>query len=117
MYLGPYKINGVPLRRVNQRYVIATSTKVDVSGVKVPEQVNDSLWEKKKESKKSRDKKGEEKFFGKHKAKELSAEFVQWQQQVDGALEKAIEGTPLLKDYLHVRFSLSNGQYPHQMKF
>ena len=32
---GPYKINGVPLRRVNQAYVIATSTKVDVSAAKV----------------------------------------------------------------------------------
>jgi large subunit ribosomal protein L6e len=32
---GPYKINGVPLRRVNQAYVIATSTKVDFAGVKV----------------------------------------------------------------------------------
>merc|ERR1712195_139078 len=30
---GPYKINGVPLKRVNPTYVIATSTKVDVSGV------------------------------------------------------------------------------------
>merc|ERR1712184_110676 len=35
MVSGPYKINGVPLRRVNQAYVIATSTKVDVSGVDV----------------------------------------------------------------------------------
>jgi Ribosomal protein L14E/L6E/L27E len=32
---GPFKINGVPLRRVNQAYVIATSTKVELEGVKV----------------------------------------------------------------------------------
>merc|ERR1719267_90708 len=27
---GPYAVNGVPLRRVNQRFCIATSTKVNV---------------------------------------------------------------------------------------
>lgn len=32
---GPFKINGVPLKRVNQAYVIATSTKVDISAVEV----------------------------------------------------------------------------------
>ena len=41
---GPYKINGVPLRRVNQAYVIATSTKVDVSGVDVSEVVDTNLY-------------------------------------------------------------------------
>jgi large subunit ribosomal protein L6e len=32
---GPFKVNGVPLRRVNQAYVIATSTRVNLEGVKV----------------------------------------------------------------------------------
>ena len=31
---GPYKVNGVPLRRVNQAYVIATSTNVDLADFK-----------------------------------------------------------------------------------
>lgn len=31
---GPYKVNGVPLRRVNQAYVIATSTKADLGDFK-----------------------------------------------------------------------------------
>jgi hypothetical protein len=34
-FSGPFKLNGVPLRRVNQAYTIATSTKVDVSAVNV----------------------------------------------------------------------------------
>merc|ERR1712238_173500 len=29
---GPYAVNGVPLRRVNQRFCIATSAKVDLKG-------------------------------------------------------------------------------------
>jgi large subunit ribosomal protein L6e len=32
---GPFKVNGVPIRRVNQAYVIATSTKLDIGSVKV----------------------------------------------------------------------------------
>ena len=32
---GPFRINGVPLRRVNQAYVIATSTSIDFEGIAV----------------------------------------------------------------------------------
>jgi len=32
---GPYAVNGVPLRRVNQRFCIATSAKVDLKGADV----------------------------------------------------------------------------------
>merc|ERR1712018_598878 len=40
---GPFKINGVPLRRVNQKYVIATSTKLDFQS-SIPERVNDEYF-------------------------------------------------------------------------
>merc|ERR1719235_2805560 len=32
---GPFGVNGVPMRRVNQAYVIATSTKLGVRGLKL----------------------------------------------------------------------------------
>lgn len=52
-------MNGVPLRRVNQAYVIATSTKVDLEGVQLPE-INDAYFAKEKVSSK---KTKEEQFF------------------------------------------------------
>jgi len=45
-------LNGVPLRRVSQTYVIATQTKVDLAGFVVPEKFNDAYF-KRTEPKKS----------------------------------------------------------------
>lgn len=59
MIIGPFKINGVPLRRVNQSYLIATSTKVDISGVNA-EKFDDKYFSKEVQKKK---KKGEGEFF------------------------------------------------------
>lgn len=56
---GPFKLNGVPLRRVNQAYVIATSTKVDIAGVNI-DKIDDKYFAKQAEKKQ---KKGEGEFF------------------------------------------------------
>merc|ERR1712213_9716 len=45
---GPYHLNGCPLRRINQKYVIATKTKLDVKGVKVPDRVDDEFFKRQK---------------------------------------------------------------------
>lgn len=55
---GPYKVNGVPLKRVNQAYTLTTSTKVSVNGVDVSK-IDDATFKKEKKSKKQ----GENKFF------------------------------------------------------
>merc|ERR1711970_192333 len=41
---GPHKINGVPLRRVDQKHVIATSVKVDLASLKVPARIDDFFF-------------------------------------------------------------------------
>lgn len=112
---GPYKINGVPLRRVNQAYVIGTSTKVDISGVNV-EKYNDKYFAKQLEKKQ---KKGENEFFEPEKKEKnaLPAEKKDDQKAVDTPLLKTIEAVPDLKSYLGARFSLKAGMKPHELVF
>ncbi len=55
---GPYKVNGVPLKRVNQAYTLTTGTKVNIAGADVSK-IDDALFKKEKKAKKAT----EEKFF------------------------------------------------------
>ena len=107
---GPYNVNGVPLRRLNQTYVIATSTKVDVTGVKV-DHVNDEYFARTVAESKD----GEDEYFAAEAAAapELSAQRKQDQKAVDAA----IKVDAMMKSYLSAKFSLKKGQYPHLMKF
>jgi len=107
---GPYAVNGIPLRRVNQAYVIATSTKVDVSKVDAKKAV-DTDFGKPKVSKSQKKKK--EDFFGTAAENTLSDAKKAAQTAVDGA----IKCDNMMKKYLKARFSLSKGQAPHNMKF
>ena len=111
---GPFKLNGVPLRRVNPAYVIATSTKVDVKSVDVSH-ISDDYFSRAND----KTKEGEEEFFEGDAPKPaiVSDERKADQQKVDAALLKVIAQTPMLEGYLAARFTLSANDKPHQMKF
>lgn len=53
--LGPHKLNGVPLRRVNQIYVIGTSTKLDLSSANF-DQLDDKFLKRVRPAKKNAEK-------------------------------------------------------------
>lgn len=111
---GPFKVNGVPLRRVNARYVIATSTKVAVDSVDVSK-FNVAYFAREKVAKSE---KSEEAFFDENQPKkEIKAERVADQKTVDAALLAEVKKTPLLKQYLSSSFSLKSGDKPHLLKF
>ena len=71
---GPFKVNGVPLRRVNARYVIATSSKVDLKGIdeKVVEKVGEEGYFTRD---KAESKKGEDQFFAQGETPEVSESY------------------------------------------
>jgi len=111
---GPYGVNGVPIKRVNQRYVIATSEKVDVSKVDC-KKFDDAYFKK---PAKDRTRKSEEEFFKVDTSKKvLPASYVADNQAVDAALSASISATPYMKEYLASLFTLRSGDKPHEMKF
>ena len=112
---GPFKLNGVPLRRVNQAYVIASSTKVDISGVQVDAKLNDAYFRREKAAKV----KAEASFFADPANKAPIAETrVDDQKAVDKDLLEAIKKeNKLLPKYLSTTFSLSKGDKPHALRF
>ncbi|KAF1845381.1 uncharacterized protein K460DRAFT_108378 [Cucurbitaria berberidis CBS 394.84] len=117
---GPFKSNGVPLRRVNHRYVIATSTVVDIAGVdeEVVERVSkDEYWAREK-----KESKGEDAFFeqgkeGEVQKKETDPQRIEDQKKVDKALMANIKKVPELEGYLGASFSLRGNERPHEMVF
>jgi len=117
---GPFKVNGCPLRRVNQRFVVATSTSIDLSGVKVPEKIDDAYFRRARKEKKGAAKKEGDIFEAKKESYKASDERKQDQVDVDklvlAAIKKNKDGA-VLKQYLRHNFALSKGQYPHKMAF
>lgn len=139
---GPFKINGVPLRRVNARYVIATSKRVDISGVdaKAVEKISAPGYftKDKKAEKKTEEaffKQGEKAevrilskeshlqissancFFSSLQKKVVASARASDQKAVDQAILASIKKEDFLGSYLATTFSLRNGDKPHEMKW
>ena len=117
MVTGPYKVNGVPMRRINARYVIATSTKVALPKMNL-DKFNDDYFKKPA----SASKKGsEEEFFASGAKAETSAAKKADQKAIDDQILKALPAdkaeNALFKKYLKSKFALSNQDMPHKMKF
>ena len=110
---GPYKYNGVPLKRVNAAYVLPTNTKLEVNG-KVADSINDDLFKKVEIERKT-----EKDFFVEDKTKKerVSKERTEAQTKVDTEVKKAVDKVPMMKEYLRNRFALKSGDKPHLMKF
>ena len=119
LFTGPYKVNGCPLRRINQRYLLATSTKLDISSLAVPEKLNDDYFRRVKAAKKGAKKEGDI-FAAKKEEYKASDERKKDQADLDkmvlDLIKKQKEGAAI-KQYLRHAFTLSKGQYPHQMAF
>jgi len=115
---GPYHLNGCPLRRINQIYVIATKTKLDVSAVKLPERLNDEYF-RRKQLKRPRHTKGEI-FDTKKEVYAVSDERKKDQVEVDTQVLSVIRKNKDKKfffGYLGAMFSLKTKDYPHTMVF
>ena len=87
-------------------------SQIDISGVNVPANLNDAFFAKSKKGKGAG-------FFDKEAegAKKVTPERAEAQKTVDAGITKAIDSTPMLKDYLRSLFTLRDGQFPHEMKF
>ena len=110
---GPYKYNGVPLKRVNAAYVLPTNTKLKVDA-KVADKVTDDFFKRVELNRKS-----EKDFLADEKAKKdrVTKERSDSQNEVDTVVKKAVDEVPMMKEYLRNRFALKSGDKPHLMKF
>lgn len=49
--------------------------------------------------------------------KETSQEKKDLQKKVDAALLASVKAVPQMRQYLNAKFTLTKGQFPHNMKF
>jgi len=115
---GPFALNSCPLRRISQRYVIATQTRVNLASVEIPAHINDVYFKREEKKPKNR---GEGDVFAVKKERYVPSEQKKQDQvAVDKAVRTAIsqhKDKKILFKYLRTYFSLGSTQYPHRLRF
>merc|ERR1711972_865738 len=105
------------LRRVNQAYVISTSTKLDLNNIDLTKY--DDFILKNNYSYQSR--KNDSFFWCKSKLIESknikNSQFKEIQKSIDKALIERIKLVPYLKNYISTLFTLKKNARPHLMNF
>ncbi|KAF2355777.1 60S ribosomal protein L6E [Trinorchestia longiramus] len=118
---GPYAVNGVPMRRICHKYLIATSVRLNMDNVKVPKNINDSYFKAAKEPKKGKKSTEDEIFSTKDKSKKgPTPQRVADQKSIDRQLIAAIKtrkDKKILVKYLRSEFGLRGKRFIHNMKF
>ncbi|KFB40731.1 hypothetical protein ZHAS_00008157 [Anopheles sinensis] len=115
---GPFELNGCPLRRISQNYVIATKTRLNLKKLSLPKHINDRYFKRVLPKKETR---GERDIFAKKEFKYVASEQRKKDQKtVDKKVLEAIknhkDGKIILR-YLKSLFALRSNQYPHRMLF
>ncbi|XP_053660399.1 60S ribosomal protein L6 [Anopheles marshallii] len=115
---GPFEVNACPMRRIEQNYVIATKTRVNLEKLKLPEHINDRYFRRilpKKDTRVERD------IFSRKEFKYVPTEQRKADQKVvDAVVKAAIKEHPegkLVMRYLKSMFSLRSNMFPHRMQF
>lgn len=123
---GPFKINGCPLKRMHQKFVIVTRTRIPFDEVKVPNHINDKYFKAKKVSSSSKGKKTKQggNIFAKGK-KNVTRKLIRIRaedqshadKQVLKAIKDKVGDKKTMLAYLGSFFYLRNHMYPHNLKF
>jgi large subunit ribosomal protein L6e len=117
---GPFKLNACPLRRINQIYVIATKTKLDIGKVNVPEHLDDKYFRRSRKTKKTSKSADPDIFAKKNEGYVLSDQRKKDQEQVDKQILSLVKAHPdkkFMYGYLGSTWSLRKNEFPHKMVF